>query len=521
MSAPVPPSSILVLPAYEQLQAEYVSSMRNMAEAAAGPATEQGEYFLMAIAEQKEMAVLVDGDFIVVPLVTMAVDQIADAHFMASAPIMFLKLIGVPHAVMTYATCAAFYGPVTIAPFAVGDRVKLPSIHSYFVARSGVVEALADLMLLSTSTSQSSKRPCVRLLGELGDQPDTIMDKGTLKFVNDLDGGRYPTRNKSDLGTREEELHFLFRALEFDRREGVMGVDYLLQTEKYRALIISEAKSRSELRNPAYTSCGLYDRVYKLQLFTDPGRLKLFLTGNVLTEEIPTLSLADFVGSQPLLEGEFICPKQNAPLVATLQNLQIVLQVLLSNDFEDSLEPFIAHLQGKLRPLELVKSNLLRFTVEAVLRKFFNVISTIRTPKLTTGFEVRTSAECAVYLRKLFDDLKETLADHQSRGIEESYFHRAVGLNITSVNVAISDPKLDLPGKKKVSGRPCSGFLGEQLKAKLTDGSLYKCLYGTECTFRHVSVKGKSEKDILELLAQLPSSAQADLRRVVKPKSKT
>ena len=519
MSASVPPSSILVLPVYHQLQAEYIDATRKMSEAAAGPATEQGEYFLMAIAEQKDFATLVDGDFILVPLVTLEIDQVANAHFMASAPIMFLKLVGVPHAVMTYAVCAAFYGPVTIAPFAVGDRVKLPTLTSYYVARPGVVEALAELMLLSPST-QSSKRQCVRLLGEVGDQPDTTVDKGTFKFVNDLDGGRYPTRNKSDLGVREEELHFLFRALEVQRREGAMGVDYILQTEKYRALIISEAKARSELRSPAYTSCGLFDRVHKLALFTDPGRLKLFLTGNVLTEQSPTLGLDDFVDSQPLLEGEYICPKQNAPLVAMLQNLQIVLQVLLSNDFEDSLELFIGHLQGKLRPLELVKSNLLRFTIEAVLRKFFSVVSTVRTAKLTTGSEVRTAAECAAYLRKLFDDLKDTLADHQSRGIEESYFHRALGFNLTTTKAAIKEHKVDAAGKKKVSGRPCSGFLGEQLKAKLLDGSPYKCLYGADCTFRHASIKGKTEKELADLLAQVPPSAQADFKRATKAKAK-
>ena len=66
-----------------------------------------------------------------------------------------------------------------------------------------------------------------------------------MKYINDLDGGRYQILNKTDLGTREEELHFLFRALDVDRREGAMGVDYLLQTEKYRALIVSEAKSRT------------------------------------------------------------------------------------------------------------------------------------------------------------------------------------------------------------------------------------------------------------------------------------
>ena len=519
MSTSVPVSSILILPSYTPLPAEFVDAMRNMASAPDGTATEQGEYFLMAIAERRDVSTLLDGDYIVVPLLTLAQDQVADPTFMATAPIMFLKLVGTPHAVMTYSLCAAFYGPVTIAPFALGDRVKLPSMSTYFIARRGVVEALSELLLLSTSSvSQSSKRPCVRLLGDLGDQPDSTGEKGTLKYINDLDGGRYQTRNKTDLGTREEELHFLFRALDVDRREGAMGVDYSLQTEKYRALIVSEAKSRTELRNPVYTSCGLYDRVYKLRVFTDPVRLKLFLTGKVLTEEILTLTLVDFMGSQPLVEGEFICPKQNAPLVATLQNLQIVLQVLLSNDFEESIEPFIYHLQGKLRPLELVKSNLLRFTVEAVLRKFFKVVSTVRMGKLPLVAAVKTSAECSAYLQSLFSDLKETLSHHQSRGIEESHFHRAEGLKITSASTVSSESQSDVQTKKKVSGRPCSGFLGEQLKAKLADGSLYKCVYGADCTFRHATIKGKSEKELSELLSQLPSPAQADFKKALKTK---
>jgi hypothetical protein len=72
--------------------------------------------------------------------------------------------------------------------------------------------------------------------------------------------------------------------------------------------------------------------------------------------------------------------------------------------------------------------------------------------------------------------------------------------------------------KKKVSGRPCSGFIGEQLKAKLADGSLYKCAYGADCTFRHATIKGKSEKELSELLSQLPSPAQADFKKVLKTK---
>ena len=81
-----------------------------------------------------------------------------------------------------------------------------------------------------------------------------------------------------------------------------------------------------------------------------------------------------------------------------------------------------------------------------------------------------------------------------------------------------SESQSDVQTKKKVSGRPCSGFLGEQLKAKLADGSLYKCVYGADCTFRHATIKGKSEKELSELLSQLPSPAQADFKKALKAK---
>jgi hypothetical protein len=205
-----------------------------MASAPDGPATEQGEYFLMALAERRAVSTLQDGDYIIVPLLTLGQGEVANPTFMATAPIMFLKLVGTPHAVMTYSVCAAFYGPVTIAPFALGDRVKLPSITTYFIARQGVVESLAELLLLSTSSvTQSSKRPCVRLLGELGEQPDSTSEKGTLKFVNDLDGGR------------NREL--------VDRISAVDGFDNLiaLQLANSAVCVIGDNKSPA-MRCPVY-----------------------------------------------------------------------------------------------------------------------------------------------------------------------------------------------------------------------------------------------------------------------------
>lgn len=59
------------------------------------------------------------------------------------------------------------------------------------------------------------------------EKPDTTVEKGTLKNVNGLFGGRYQTRNKMDLRTREEELQFLFSDLEEKgqkRRDNGVGV---------------------------------------------------------------------------------------------------------------------------------------------------------------------------------------------------------------------------------------------------------------------------------------------------------
>jgi hypothetical protein len=72
MSTSVPASSMLILPSYVPLQAEFVDAMRNMASAPDGPATEQGEYFLMALAERRAVSTLQDGDYIIVPLFTLA-----------------------------------------------------------------------------------------------------------------------------------------------------------------------------------------------------------------------------------------------------------------------------------------------------------------------------------------------------------------------------------------------------------------------------------------------------------------
>ena len=522
----VSPSSMLVMPVYTLLQPTFSETMQGMAETMEVPTTEIGEYFLMAIAERKASSEILEADFIVVPLVALDSDQTADATFLATAPIMFLKVVGVPQTFMTYGVCAAYYGPVAAAPYAIGDRLKLPTTGHYLIARPGVVETLGELLHASMGSSQPPKRTCNRQLDDGGELTNTTPEKGTFKFLVDLEGGRHFTRNKTDLGTRETDLAFLFRALDVQRRESAMGVDFSLQTEKYRGIIIEEAKTRIELRNPAFTSCGLYDRVFNLTLFTDPVKLKLFLTGNVLTEEVETVTLSDFKGSQSISENDAICPDKNAPLVATLQNLQIVLQVLLSCDFAEALEPFILHLQGVERPLELVKANLLKYTVEAALRKFFKVLRSERTGSTLIPNKVSTPGECSIYLQKLLNELKETLSNHQLRGVEESYFQLRAGLNISSAKITtkVTSVKSEIKSQTSIIGskaatKACVGFIGGQLKANSTNGVPYKCQYGDDCKFRHLKLKGKTNEQISAVIALFPAAAKADCLKAILVKS--
>ena len=110
-------------------------------------------------------------------------------------------------------------------------------------------------------------------------------------------------------------------------------------------------------------------------MFLTPNKLELFLTGNALVEgTTSTLTVEDFSGKDKITTTNAICPEQNRPLADVLRNFQMTLEILLSGSFEGVMEAFIADLEGKLRLLELVTSDFLRYSVEEVIKKFFRVI---------------------------------------------------------------------------------------------------------------------------------------------------
>ena len=119
---------------------------------------------------------------------------------------------------------------------------------------------------------------------------------------------------------------------------------------------------------------------------------------------------------------------------------------------------------------------------------------------------------------KLADDL----SDHRHRAVEEEYFRMRIirEARISQRNVSCDKSKIKSgsPAAKKsdIPLRPCAGHLGKQLKALYPDGRPYKCVYGKVCKFRHDGKVGKTNEQLMQIIAQLPLAAQEDLHKVKK-----
>ena len=114
----------------------------------------------------------------------------------------------------------------------------------------------------------------------------------------------------------------------------------------------------------------------RLYIFWDKAKLKLLLTGSVLIEgsDEPSLTLDDFVTGEAISNKTTACPNQNRGLVGAMKNFQMCLHILLADAFENALEVFLDNLEGVYQPMEMVASDLLKFSVESSIRKFLRVV---------------------------------------------------------------------------------------------------------------------------------------------------
>jgi hypothetical protein len=72
-----------------------------------------------------------------------------------------------------------------------------------------------------------------------------------------------------------------------------------------------------------------------------------------------------------------------------------------------------------------------------------------------------------------------------------------------------------LSESKTPPSKPCAGHLGGLLGAINKDGRAYSCTRGTDCKFRHVTITGKTDQRLADLVVSMPAAAQIDLRKAI------
>ena len=520
-------------PVYELLPTALLKGLEDAAVAILTSSDIAGDLFNCSRATKVPLSDILPDAIIMVPLFAMENATIMDSTALAVGSMIYIRLDYQPQPHAVFGSCLAYSEGAGDREVQIGARVRFPPPLNFLVAKPPLVDLIVsmsgtEVANLKNGDEPVNKRLCTRLPEEGGEQAggdqDAHIEKGMTKYILDLDGCKHSTRNKSDIALREKVLGFSFRAIDKERWEYVMGTDFLLQAAEYRVTIMQQGRLRAEHRHKAFTSCGFFDRIQGLPFLQKHSQIELLLTGQVLVEgEVPTLTLEDFVDGDKLSTGMVVCAEQNRPMVFVLKNLQMTLQVYLSSEFEGCFNPFIALLEGVKRPMELVAADFLKYSIEENLRKFFRVVSSERASATSEDAPLTNPGHCATFLSNLFVQLASDLGDHQLRAVEEEYFRmrlvreaRITQKSSTSTPLKASTPAKAAERRKESPLRPCAGHLGKQLKAVFPDGRPYKCSYGKACKFRHVGKVGKTPPELLELIAQLPSAAQEDLRKMTK-----
>ena len=395
----------------------------------------------------------------------------------------------------------------------------------------------SEVDLLGKQTQD--KRQCVRQpedLGELAEETGT-KPKGMSSYLLDLNGKKLFTRNKTDIAQREEDLGFIFWAMEKSKMDYSVTTDLMLQVEVYRSMLCEQGDTRADDRHAAFVSCGLKSRVQRLQFFTKNEKLKLLMVGSVLKQGSAesTLSLDDFCMGEKITSRAEPCPNNNSGLVAALKNLQTMLQIVFSDEYGQCFDIFIEKLEGAVRPMELVPSDLLKHSVELTLRKVFRIIRSVKSASMPS-LDVEGPEKCSFFLTESFGKLADDLSEHAIMAKQDAYYRAKtsrsnegnsssrveasttpkVEKSIGKPAVKFAEPKMEV--KPAGAAKVCSGHLGKQLSAVRKDGRPYACGFGKDCTFVHVSIVGKSDQKLLEIAAGMPPPMKQDITRAIQAK---
>jgi hypothetical protein len=167
------------------------------------------------------------------------------------------------------------------------------------------------------------------------------------------------------------------------------------------------------------------------------------------------------------------------------------MHIVFSKAYEKCLASFIDKLEGDDRPMDLTPSDFLKRSVEAVLKRFFRVVRSVKTSAAQES--LGSPIKCATFLGKRFGQLGEELTDHPTMMRLEAVYRLREVRRVEAAAVVMAEPKKSdakavsekgkvqwsdvSPEDEKKAGprKTCTGLLGSQIGAVRKDGRPYSC----------------------------------------------
>lgn len=447
-------------------------------------------------------------------------DEARNMDFIASSNVLFFEFLGAPGA-LSYLRCLGCLSEHDEASALSGKRFTVAS-PSHFLVTSGDFAAMA-LELKSTSVCNGrsaeeesrEKRTALRAQDAGGER--TEGEKRGTYMITTRDGVRLPTRDKSNLQSRCDQLEFMWRAAERDLWKHMAGSGYKLQSDIYWNIVLEEAEVLQQPIGSAFQRAGKIYLISGTTIARDLKVLELFLRGGFGDEN---LTLDSFCAGSKLSMLPQPCSLQNAPLVSALEALAVALEVLFSYKFAGVCDDLVEMLRGHVRPLRLTDSGFLVHTVERVFVKFFRIVSKDDEAQEFPGSDITSPTGCASLLKEMLAGMVKELMDVAKATILEKRYTVFARLRkervIAPVIVAKAKP-IDKPQERNGEGsvEQCGSHLGQLLKARKKNGAPLLCAKGKQCKYLHGKISDLTRPAAIALVATMPQWLQDCLSPLV------
>ena len=445
--------------------------------------------------------------------------ELRDMDFLASSNVIFYEFVGSP-GITAYIKCLGYLSYHSDELELISRRFTLAS-PTHFLVAAGDFLAIATRIREETVPdktaaveSNKEKRQAVRAQDTGGERIEG--EKAGNYFIITRDGIRLPTRDKSNLQVRCDQLEFMWRAADRGLWKHMAGSGYKLQAETYWKILLEESEELQQPEGSVFQRAGKISLITGTALARDAKTLELFLRGEFGEGD---LTLDSFCTGGKLSTSAHPCVLQNGPLIGALEALGIALEVLFSAHFAGVCNELVEVLRGHSRPLKLTDAGFLNHTVERVLVKFFRTISKEEEARDVPDSDITNPAGCASFLKTMLADMVRELVDVAKATILEKCYTVSVRLRkergTPTTPTAKARQKSGSQEGTGASVEQCGSHLGQLMKAIKKSGTPLKCAKGKDCKYKHGKLSELTKKSAGDLITSMPTWMQECLSPLV------